>query len=137
MKYQKMESKLFYTFIMVVFGLFLTQAQARSTVETKVILVVNKDSNQITNIELFNSEITENEMSKKYLKSIFFFGLFKGRYELNNNVIFPKSESIITMYSDKQLFSNSQFPPIKNMKIENIKTEEISRKKGEIIIKIN
>ncbi len=132
-----MENKLFYTFIMVVFGLFFTQAQTRSTAETKVILVVNNDSNQITNIELFKPEITENEMSKKYIKSIFIYGLFKGRYELNDNVILPKSESIITMYTDKQLFSNSQFSPSKNMKIGNIKTKEISRKKGEIIIKIN
>jgi hypothetical protein len=132
-----MKSKLFYTFIMVLFGLFFTQAQTRSTVETKVILIVHKDSNQITNIELFNTQITEKEMLKKYSKSIFFLGLFKGRYELNNNEILPKSESIITMYTDKQLFSNSQFSPNKNMKIGNIKTKEISRKKGELIIKIN
>ncbi len=132
-----MENKLFYTFIMVVFGLFFTQAQTRSTAETKVILVVNNDSNQITNIELFKPEITENEMSKKYIKSIFIYGLFKGRYELNDNVILPKSESIITMYTDKQLFSNNKFIPSKNIKIGNLKTTEISRKKGEIIIKIN
>ena len=132
-----MENKLFYTFIMVVFGLFFTQAQTRSTAETKVILVVNNDSNQITNIELFKPEITENEMSKKYIKSIFIYGLFKGRYELNDNVILPKSESIITMYTDKQLFSNNKFIPSKNIKIGNLNTTEISRKKGEITIKIN
>ena len=132
-----MESKLCYTFIMVIFGLLFTQAQTRSTAETKVILVAHKDSNQITNIELFMDQITENEMSKKYPKSIFFLGLFKGRYELNNNAILPKSESIITMYTDKQLFSNGQFMPSKNMKIGNIKTKEISRKKGELIMKVN
>ena len=136
-KHQKMESKLCYTFIMVIFGLLFTQAQTRSTAETKVILVAHKDSNQITNIELFMDQITENEMSKKYPKSIFFLGLFKGRYELNNNAILPKSESIITMYTDKQLFSNGQFMPSKNMKIGNIKTKEISRKKGELIMKVN
>ena len=120
----------------LLFGLNV-KAQTRSTAETKVILVVNKDSNHIANIELFKPQITENEMSKKYPKSIFFLGLFKGRYELNNNVIVPKSESIVTMYTDKQLFSNSQFSPNKNLKIGNLKAKEISRKKGEISIRIN
>ncbi len=35
------------------------------------------------------------------------------------------------------MFSNSQFSLSKIMKIGNMKTKEISRKKGEIIIKIN
>jgi hypothetical protein len=115
--------------------MFYVQAQTRTTKEAKVILVVDKDSNQITNIELFNTQITENEMNKKYLKSVFFLGLFKGRYELNNNAIMPKSESIITIYTDKLLFSNSEFSPGKNIKIGSIKTKEISRKKGELILK--
>ncbi len=136
-RYVMSKSKCILLFITILLFGFNVKAQTRSTVETKVILVVNKDSNQITNIELFNPKITENEMLKKYSKSIFFFGLFKGRYELNNNVILPKSESIITMYTDKQLFSNSQFLFSKNMKIGNLKAKEISRKKGEISIKIN
>ena len=129
--------KIIGSIIFLLFTMFYVQAQTRTTKEAKVILVVDKDSNQITNIELFNTQITENEISKKYSKSIFFLGLFKGRYELNNNAIVPKSESIITMYTDKQLFSNYQFSPSKNITIGNIKTNEISRKKGELILKIN
>ena len=85
-----MVRKVFCTLLMAIFGLFFTQAQTRSTVETKVILVVHIESNQITNIELFKPQITENEMLKKYPKSIFFLGLFKGRYELNNNAILER-----------------------------------------------
>ena len=131
-----MEDKLFYTFVLVVFGLFFSPAQTRSTAETKVIMVVHKDSNQITNIELFNTQITENEMSKKYSKSMFFFGLFKGRYELNDNAILPKSGSIITMYTDKQLFSNDQFShgEVEYLTIGKIKTKVIASKKGELIL---
>lgn len=123
--------------IFLLFTMFFAQAQSRTTKEAKVILVVDKDSNKIINIELFNAQITENEMSKKYSQSIFFLGSFKGRYELNDNAIVPKKESIITIYTDKQLFSNSQFSPGKNITIGDIKTKEISRKKGELILKIN
>ena len=121
--------------IFLLFLIFYAQAQTRTTKEAKVILVVDKDSNRIKNIELFNTQITEDEMLKKYSKSIFFLGSFKGRYELNNNAILPKSESIITIYTDKQLFSDSEFSPGKNIMIGNIKTKEISRKKGELILK--
>jgi len=135
-RYVVRKSKCLVLFITILLLGLNVKAQTRSTAETKVILVINKGSNQITNIELFKPQITENEMLKKYSKSIFFFGLFKGKYELNNNVILPKSESIITVYTDKQLFSNNQFSPNKNMKIGNSKAKEISRKKGEINIKI-
>ena len=123
--------------IFLLFTVFYAQAQTRTTKEAKVILVVDKDSNKITNIELFTAQITESEISRKYSKSIFFLGVFKGRYELNNNAIIPKSESIITIYTNKQLFSNYHFSPSKNLTIGDIKTKEISRKKGELIIKIN
>ena len=121
----------------LLFTVFYVEAQTRTTKEAKVILVVNKNSNEITNIELFNTQITKSEMNKKYLKSMFFLGLFIGRYELNNNAIVPKSESIITVYTDKLLFSNTEFSPGKNLMIGSVKTQEISRKKGELILKIN
>ena len=120
----------------LLFTMFYVEAQTRTTNEAKVILVVDKVSNEITNIELFNTQITENEMSKKYLKSMFFLGLFKGRYALKNNAIIPKSESIITVFTDKLLFSNTEFSPGKNLIIGSLKTQEISRKKGELILKI-
>jgi hypothetical protein len=120
----------------LLFTMCYAEAQTRTTNEAKVILVVNKVSNEITNIELFNTQITENEMSKKYLKSMFFLGLFKGRYALNNNAIIPKSESILTVFTDKLLFSNTEFSPGKNLMIGSLKTQEISRKKGELILKI-
>ena len=120
----------------LLFTMFYVEAQTRTTNEAKVILVVDKVSNEITNIELFNTQITENEMSKKYLKSMFFLGLFKGRYALKNNAIIPKSESIITVFTDKLLFSNTEFSPGKNLMIGSLKTQEISRKKGELILKI-
>ena len=120
----------------LLFTMFYAEAQTRTTNEAKVILVVDKVSNEITNIELFNTQITENEMSKKYLKSMFFLGLFKGRYALKNNAIIPKSESIITVFTDKLLFSNTEFSPGKNLMLGSLKTQEISRKKGELILKI-
>lgn len=120
----------------LLFTMFYVEAQTRTTNEAKVILVVDKVSNEITNIELFNTQITENEMSKKYLKSMFFLGLFKGRYALKNNAIIPKSESIITVFTDKLLFSNTEFSPGKNLMLGSLKTQEISRKKGELILKI-
>ena len=120
----------------LLFTMFYVEAQTRTTNEAKVILVVDKVSNEITNIELYNTQITENEMSKKYLKSMFFLGLFKGRYALKNNAIIPKSESIITVFTDKLLFSNTEFSPGKNLMIGSLKTQEISRKKGELILKI-
>ena len=48
-----------------------------------------------------------------------------------------KKNRLLQIYTDKQLFSNSQFSPGKNITIGDIKTKEISRKKGELILKIN
>lgn len=130
-----MSKRIFCTFITLFFGLFLSQAQIRSTNETNVILVVHKDSNQITNIELYKDQITKNEMFKKYPNNLFYLGLFKGSYKLNNNAIIPSTGSIITMYTEKILFSESKFLPKEEITIGNIKTRILSSKKGELILK--
>ena len=136
MKYQKMERKLFYTYIMVVFGLSFAQAQTRSTVKTKVILVVNEKSNSVTNLELFTQKNSEDKLLKKYPNSHFYLGMLAGDFELKDGIIELKTGAVIAMYTDKQLFSNKQFYPKENIIIGNSKTIIISNKKGEIIVKI-
>lgn len=132
-----MESKLFYTFIMVVFGLFFLQAQTRSTKETKVVLLVNKSLNNVTGIILFDAKNAEHELPTKYPKSIFYLGVLKGSFELIEDKIEPKSGATITMYTNKQLFANDHFSPgeVEDITIGKFKTKVISSKKGELILK--
>jgi len=131
-----MRIKICYTFVLLIFGLFFTQAQTRSTIETKVILVVSKKTNSVTNLELFIDKNTEDKLLKKYPNSDFYLGLLSGDFDLKNEIIEPKTGAIITLYTEKQLFTNKPFSPKEKITIGKSKTKIISNKKGELIVKI-
>jgi hypothetical protein len=80
-------------------------------------------------MELFDSKNAKNTLPKKYPNSKFYLGLLKGSFELKNNVIEPKIDAIITMYTDKQLFSNDKFIRSDNITTGKLKTQILSSKK--------
>ncbi len=121
--------------LLSIIGFYQVQAQTRTTKETKVVLVVNKKTNEITNMELFDVKNAEMVLPKKYPNSKFYIGVLKGNFELNKDVIEPKSGALITMYTDKQLFSSDKFIKSENITIGKVKTQIISSKKGELILK--
>ncbi len=121
--------------LLSVIGFYQVQAQTRTTKETKVVLVVNKKTNKVTNMELFDAKNSEKILPKKYPNSKFYIGVLKGNFELNKDVIEPKSGAFITMYTDKQLFSNDKFVGNDNITIGKIKTQIISSKNGELVLK--
>ncbi len=121
--------------LLSIIGFYQVQAQTRTTKETKVVLVVNKKTNKVTNMELFDAKNSEKILPKKYPNSKFYIGVLKGNFELNKDVIEPKSGAFITMYTDKQLFSNDKFVGNDNITIGKIKTQIISSKNGELVLK--
>jgi len=121
--------------LLSIIGFYQVQAQTRITKETKVVLVVNKKTNEVTNMKLFDAKNSEKILPKKYPNSKFYIGVLKGNFELNSDIIEPKSGAIITMYTDKQLFSNDKFVGNDNITIGKIKTQIISSKNGELVLK--
>ena len=126
----------FYTFMVMLFGLSFAQAQTRSTMKTKVISIVNEKSNSVTDLKVYTQERSKDKLLKKYPNSYFYLGMITGDFELKNEIITLKTGAIVTMYTHKQLFSNIEFKPNKTIKIGRSKTKIISNKKGEIIVKI-
>lgn len=115
-------------------------AQTKATLETKIVAIV-KD-NSISAIELFETYKTNEEaLIKKYPKSTFYFGLLKGKYVVLNNVVTPQNETIITIYTDKQIFNKtglfaSKKPALGDrVIIGKTALDVIAAKKGALIIK--
>ncbi|WP_166963968.1 hypothetical protein [Yeosuana marina] len=130
-----LKSKAGYLFLLLLFNVCFFNAQTRSTKETKVVLIVSQKTNEISGLELFETQNSENTLPKKYPGNKFYLGILKGNYELDKNAVQPKSGAIITIYTDKQLFSEDQFSLKESINFGSIKTKVVSRNKGELILK--
>ena len=130
-----LKSKASYLLLLLLFSVFIINAQTRSTKETKVVLIVSQKTNEVSGLELFEIQNSENILPKKYPGNKFYLGILKGIYELDENVVQPKSGAVITIYTNKQLFSEDQFSLKENINFGNIKTTVVSRKNGELILK--
>lgn len=132
-----MNLKFFITISFLFVGIIYSQAQTRSTKETKVVLIVSEKTNEILGMELFDILDSEKILPKKYPNNKFYLGIFKGNFELNENLVKPQSGATIIIYSDKQLFLDNQLSLNKgaSIKIGKVKTEVISSKNGELILK--
>tara|TARA_R110002073_G_scaffold279026_1_gene442926 strand:- start:181464 stop:181871 length:408 start_codon:yes stop_codon:yes gene_type:complete len=114
---------------------YYSSAQTRSTKETKVLLIVDSNATKIIGMELFDKDKDQEMLLKKYPNSLFYLGLLKGNYELKDELIIPKSGAIITMYTNKEIFSSKRFLTNDEIFIGNVKTTVVSEKKGEVILK--
>jgi hypothetical protein len=124
-------------------GIFFGSAQILTTTETKVVLVVNGDSEKITHIELFNTfqKMKRQEVDTKYADAKFYIGLLEGRYTLKEKNVMLGKGAIITMYTNKEFFPRDSFDfqehfvPGDRLELGKTIAKVISNKKGELILK--
>ena len=119
-------------------------AQQRTTKEAKVVLVVDKSENDVTNIELFNDfeAYGKQNILRKYPNSKFFIGLLKGSYKAaGGGGILPLQNSTITIFTNKEyFFGNRPFPDEvfaqgDQFKLGRVNGEVVSSKKGVLTLK--
>ena len=130
-----LKSKANYLLFLLLFSMSVLNAQTRSTKETKVVLIVSQKTGEVSGLELFEIQNSENILPKKYPGNTFYLGILKGTFELNQNVVQPKSGAIITIYTDKQLFSEDEFSLKESINFGSAKTKVVARNKGELILK--
>lgn len=128
--------------LLIIFALMFSNiviAQSRSTNETKLTLVVNKENTKILDVELFDQKEAEN-IKKRYPGSRLFIGLLKGSYELEKRRVKPNTGAIITIFTERQFFPNEKFFTREELNtgdqlnIGAIKARITSSAKGELIL---
>lgn len=135
MKVTIRKSKIYGILMMLVFGVFFSSAQTKSTNEAKVVLILSKKTKEVSGITLLDAENSKNDLPKTYPNHIFYLGMLKGNYEVTNTLIKPLSGSTITVYTDMMLFSEDPFSLLEDINFGEVKTTIISKKKGELILK--
>jgi len=135
MKVNITKSKIYRILILLLFGMFFCSAQTISTNETKIVFILSQKTNEVSGITLLDTENSKNVLPNTYPNHIFYLGILKGNYELNDKLVIPLTGSTITIYTDKILFSEDQFSNLDHINFGNVKTKIISKKKGEIILK--
>jgi len=135
MKVDSTKSKIYSVLILLLFGVFFCSAQTISTNETKIVFILSQKTNEVSGITLLDTENSKNVLPNTYPNHIFYLGILKGSYELSDNLVIPLTESTITIYTDKVLFSEDQFLHLDHINFGSVKTKVISKKKGEIILK--
>tara|TARA_R110002167_G_scaffold108803_5_gene277714 strand:+ start:3182 stop:3676 length:495 start_codon:yes stop_codon:yes gene_type:complete len=140
----KMYAKNF-SICLILFVVFWSNAQSRTTKEVKVILIVHPKSDTLTQITLFNTfeKMNSADIAKKYPESRFYIGLLSGKYELlHNDNIKPWTGAIISVYTTKQYFPDDELFPVNDIKIGGelalgaIGSKVVSIKKGELTLEI-
>jgi len=125
-------------------GAYLTVgAQKLSTKETKVVFIVDSESDNVTDMALFSTiqKMDKRRLKKKYAGSKFYVGLLKGNYEIEGTGIIPKEDTTVIMFTEKQIFPEAYFfssddlSPGDPFHIGKTKTKVVSNKKGELILK--
>ena len=122
----------------------ICQAQTLSTKETKVVLIVDPRSDNVTDMALFTTiqKMDKGLLKKKYADSKFYIGLLKGNYEIKGTAIVPKENTTVIMFTEKQIFPEAHFfssddlSPGDSFDIGKTQAKVVSNKKGELILKI-
>lgn len=121
----------------------ICQSQTLSTKETKVVLIVDSESNNVTDLALFSiiQKMDKERLRKKYPNHKFYIGLLKGNYEIQGSDILPKENTSVIMFTEKQIFLEANFfssddlSPGDSFNIGKTKAKVVSNKKGELILK--
>ena len=136
-----MKRMLLTTLMVLVFAAF-GQAQTRSTNQTKVVFIVQQESKKVLSIHLLSSMAEKKDrLAQEYPNCRFFLGELRGQYELKQDVIFPQPASILTMYTEREVFVLQNNFPAKNLKagdyllLGQVTTEVLSKKEGEVVLK--
>jgi hypothetical protein len=121
--------------LLLLFAVFFSSAQTKSTNEAKVVLILSKKTNEVSGITLLDTANSKNVLPSTYPNHIFYLGILQGNYEIRDNLVQPLTGSTITIYTDKLLFSEDQFSLLDHINFGSVKTKIISKKKGELILK--
>jgi len=135
MKVAIIKSRTYSVLLPLLFVVFFSSAQTKSTNETKVVLILSKKTNEVSGIALLDTENSKNVLPNTYPNHIFYLGIFKGSYEISDALIEPLSGATITIYTDKLLFSEDQFSHLDDINFGSVQTKIISKKNGELILK--
>jgi hypothetical protein len=135
MKVDIIKSKTYSVLLLILFTVFFSSAQIKSTNEAKVVLILSKKTNEVFGITLLDIVNSKNILPNVYPNHIFYLGILKGSYEINDTLIEPLIGATITIYTDKIIFSEDQFSNLEDINFGSVKTKIISKKKGELILK--
>lgn len=107
-----MNTKIFITAIVLMFGFTNIDAQTRTDKATKIVLVVNEKTNLVTDLAIY-AEIQRlmntrgtTLIDKKYPNSNFYLGLLKGNYKVASGSIIPGRSATIIMYTNKGILED-------------------------------
>lgn len=109
MKIDIIKSIIYCILMLLLIGVFFSSAQTKSTNETKVVSFLSQKTNEVFGITLLDTKNHENVLFNKYPNHIFYLGILNGSYESSDSLVQPLSESTITIYTDKMLFSEDHF----------------------------
>lgn len=133
-----MRAKVLLVFFLLVISSSVV-AQARSTNETKLTLIVNKENTKIIDLELFDEKQADN-IKKRYPESKLFIGLLRGSYELEKRKVKPNKGATITIFTERQFFPNENFFSKEklntgdHLSIGSTKAKIKSNTKGELVL---
>ena len=109
-----MKKIFFIALSLFVIGLSFTQAQVR-TKGTDLLIVVNNESNTVTDIEIMNGESANYTLFlKKYPNAKFYKGKISGKFKASGNVVTPLSRSTVTIYTHEQFVKGDRFVSAEN-----------------------
>jgi len=117
-------------------------AQERTTKETKIVVVINTDDHKVSHVQLLNAfqKKDQKHIFKTYPKHSFFYGILKGKYELQNEKVLPSIGATIVVHTERQLFpeqhfyADSEVTSGDTFSLGKIKTEVVTTKKGELVL---
>lgn len=129
--------------VLFFFGIMVCVAQERTTNETKIVVVINTDDHKVSHVQLMNSFRKKDKKAvlKKYPKHSFFYGILKGKYELQEEEVVPLAGTTIIVYAERQLFPEHNFYPRKELitgdtfTLGKTQAKVITNKKGELTLK--
>lgn len=128
--------------IVSVSSIFSATAQTMTTMEAKVVAVVNAENNTIRALELFADKDNVNEsLIKRYPDCQFYIGLMEGSYEIVQARVRPQRGTTIIIFNNQTIFGDTdmvfkdQFSPGDPIKIGKTEARVISNNKGELVLK--
>ena len=90
--------------IVSVYGIFSATAQTMSTMEAKVVAVVNAENNTIRALELFaDKDNLIESLIKRYPNCKFYIGLMEGSYEVVQAGVRPQKGTTIIIFNNQTI----------------------------------
>ncbi|WP_139278058.1 hypothetical protein [Pseudozobellia thermophila] len=132
------------SFILLLAVQWTGHGQTLTTKEVKILLVVESTGQKVSHLLMFEQVEGKGKayLVEKYRNSSFYVGLLKGTYEIYGDVVTPKKNTTVIIYTDRELFLDrktmgpaSPWAPGDLFKLGKETGKVVSNSKGELIIK--